>query len=324
MNDARPFPRRTALVLPLAAPARATPVLGGAARILVGVPPGSIPDLLARILAPTLAGHYAEQVTVENRPGAATRLAVEAVKAAAPDGRTILLSPHPALTLFPHVYPRTTRYDALVDFAAVASLGQAAFGLAVPASSPARDLGAFLDTARAQGGANFAPSVIGSPQHFIGLALGRAAGVSMNAVPYQGGVSMMPDLYAGRIDAVIAYLGLILPGVHGGQSRLLAVSGEARLAAAPGAPSFAESGFPGLPEGERFSLFLPARTPASLVAALEETALAACSLPAVREAKARIQLLPPVLGATETAASIAAERDRWGRIVRASGFTAEE
>src|SRR3954471_8808834 len=118
--------RRSTLSLALAAVVRhagAAPAFAQVARIIVGATPGSGTDLCARLLAEHLRNRYAPQVLVENRPGASTRLGIEAVKAAAPDGATMLVGPVPIMTLFPHVFPKTTRYDALVDFAPVATLG---------------------------------------------------------------------------------------------------------------------------------------------------------------------------------------------------------
>jgi tripartite-type tricarboxylate transporter receptor subunit TctC len=173
--------RRAALTLLLATAwprsGSAAPAVEGTARIVVGAAPGGGADILGRLLAEPLSGQYATQVIVLNRPGASSRLAAEAVKAAAPDGTTMLLGPMPMLTLFPHVLPRTTRYDTLADFTPVTMIGELAYGFVVQADHPARDLPGFIAWARDHPGASFAPPVLGAPQHMLGLAFARQAGI---------------------------------------------------------------------------------------------------------------------------------------------------
>jgi tripartite-type tricarboxylate transporter receptor subunit TctC len=153
--------RRAALSLAAtAAGARAVAAnlaLDRPARIVIGTPPGGGEDVLARLLVEALRDRYAPNVIVENRPGASNRVAVEAVKAAAPDGTTILQVPLPVMTLFPHIFPRTTRYDGAIDFVPVCTVATVTHGWVVRADHPAATLSAFLDWVRGQGGATFAP-----------------------------------------------------------------------------------------------------------------------------------------------------------------------
>jgi tripartite-type tricarboxylate transporter receptor subunit TctC len=159
--------RRGALSFATAAalirPATAAPTLDRPARIIVGSAPGGGSDIVARLMAEQLRGTYAPQVVVENRPGASTRLGVDAVKTATPDGTTILQTPMPVMSLFPHVFPKSTRYDALVDFIPVATIGELPYGLVVRADHPARHLPDFIEWGRGRGSATFAPPVPGAP-----------------------------------------------------------------------------------------------------------------------------------------------------------------
>lgn len=160
-------------------PGTAAPAVEGTTRIVVGAAPGGGADILGRLPAEPLSGRYATQVIVLNRPGASSRSAIEVVKAAPPDGTTVLLRPMPVLTLFPHVLPRTTRYDTLADFTPVTTIGGRAYGFAVQADHPARDLPGFIAWARDHPGASFAPPVLGAPQHMLGLAfVGRPGSAS--------------------------------------------------------------------------------------------------------------------------------------------------
>ena len=119
--------------------AGAQPAVDRLARIVVGAAPGGGTDTIARLLAEQLSGRYAPQVIVENRSGASSRLAAEAVKAAAPDGTTMLVCPLPVLALYPHVLPRTTRYDPLADFTPAATPDAAAAAETPAAEAPAAD-----------------------------------------------------------------------------------------------------------------------------------------------------------------------------------------
>src|SRR4051794_18489492 len=193
--------RRGALALGatafLARPALAATIIDRTAKIVIGLPPGAGMDVFARLLAEHLRGRYAPQVVVENRPGASVRLAVEAVKAAPPDGATMLMTPLTVMTLTPNAFPKTTRYDSLADFAPVATIGVSRFCWLVRTDHPARTLSEFWAWAKAKSGATFAPPVLGAPQHMIGRAVSRLSGGPLTAVSYCGSGPAMQDLYAG-------------------------------------------------------------------------------------------------------------------------------
>lgn len=315
----------TALVTPFIRAAHAGTTLDRTARIVVGLPPGGPYDALARLLAEQLRGRWAPQVIVENRPGASVRLAAEAVKAAPPDGTAILLTPLPVMTLTPVAMPRTTRYDPLADFAPVATVGVTRFTWLVRADHPAQDLTSFLAWARARGGATFAPPVVGAPQHLIGLAVARQAGVPLTAVSYRGVAPAMQDLLAGQIDSTIGVLGDGLPSVRGGRARMIAVSGTRRLESLPEVPTLAEAGFAGLPEDEATgAVLLPAGTPPALVATLHAAVAEAVAAPALRQSLAATETLPRVLAPAELAARMRADRAAYAELVRATGFNPEE
>ncbi len=319
--------RRLCLALPaalLALRAEANPVLDRQSRIIVGAAPGGGADLVARILAEHLSGRYAPQVIVENRPGASSRLGAEAVKAAAPDGTALLLCPMPVLALFPHVLPRTTRYHPLTDFTPAATVGELAYGLVVRRDHPAADLRGFIDWARAKGDVTFAPPVAGAPQHMLGLALLRTAGLNVTVVTYRASTLAMPDLVAGRLDSYMSHMAELAPQVRGGQARLLAVSSEARLPGFPDIATFAEQGFPQVTASEAFAVMLPAGALPAVVAAVNAAIADAVAQPAIRERLAQLQITPLVLSPAETGARLARDFAAWGPAVRASGFTPEE
>lgn len=321
------LPRRSILgLLPALGCSKALAVtpIDRTARIIVGAAPGGGTDTIARILAQHLSGRYAPQVIVENRPGASSRLGAEAVKAAPPDGTTMLLCPMPVLALFPHVLVRTTRYDPLADFTPVATVGELAYGLIVPRDHPAADLAAFVAWAREKGDVSFAPPVAGAPQHMLGLLLARAAQMNFTVITYRTTTVAVQDLIAGRLDSYMSHMAEVSPQVRAGHARLLAVTSERRLAGFPEVPTFAELGFPQMSAGEAFAVMLPARAPEPVVAALNAAIADAVAEPAVRERLLQMQMLPMVLSPADTASRLAREFEAWGPVVRASGFTPEE
>lgn len=293
------------------------------ARVLVGFAAGGPTDLVARLYADRLRPAYATAALVENRAGASGRLAVEAVRTAEPDGATLLMTPASVMTLQPHIFPREARHDALTDFVPVCTLCDFGFGLAVPASHPARSFAELIAWMRTQGGeVPFGSPGAGSGPHFVGDMVGRAIGVRMNHVPYRGAAPAVQDALGGRIPVVVAVLSDVVPH-HGQGLRVLAVSSRERLPRLPDVPTFAESGYPALTISEWMGLFLPARTPAPVVAALHQAVLAAAQTPEVRQALDRLEFLPTIDGPEAFAARIRRERDTWAVVVRESGFRPE-
>jgi tripartite-type tricarboxylate transporter receptor subunit TctC len=321
--------RRGALALSatafLARSALAATIIDRTAKIVIGLPPGAGMDVFARLLAEYLRGRYAPQVVVENRPGASVRLAVDFVKAAPPDGTTILMTPLTVMTLTPNAFPRTTRYDSLADFAPVATIGVSRFCWLVRADHPAAALPEFLAWAKVRGGATFAPPVLGAPQHLIGLAVSRLSGVPLTAVSYRGSGPALQDLYAGQIDAFIGVTGDGVPAARGGLARMLAVSGAPRLASMPEVPTLAEAGFPGLPQDEGTgAVLLPAGTSPALVDALHDAVAAAVEAPGLRERLATTEVTPLVLSPAALTARIRTELASYAQVVRDNGFNPEE
>jgi tripartite-type tricarboxylate transporter receptor subunit TctC len=323
-----PRPTRRAL---LAVPAALVlPRPGGAqpvqrpARIIVGFPAGGSSDIVARLYAERLRGQFAPQLVVESRTGAAGRIAVEAAKAAAPDGETILQTPASMLTLQPHVYPRQVRYDGLTDLIPVSTVVEFVFALVVPMAHPARDFASFVAWAKAQGEVPYATPGAGAAPHFLGVMLARAIGATMTHVPYRGAAPAVQDLIAGRIQAYIGVLGDVSPQ-HGQGLRILAVSSAQRHPRYPDLPSFAELGHPGLTRDEWFGMLLPARTPAPLVQALFEGVRRAAADPGLREALEKLEFLPVVSDSPAAFAErIRRERAEWAEVVRESGVQLDE
>ncbi|WP_135468152.1 tripartite tricarboxylate transporter substrate-binding protein [Crenalkalicoccus roseus] len=312
-----------ALAAGLARPAAAL-VIQRPGRTIVGFPAGGSSDVVARLYAERLRGVYAPQVLVENRTGAAGRIAVEAVKAAPPDGETWLQTPASMFTLQPHVFPRQVRYDALTDFAPVTTVATFPFALAVPANHPARDFQGFVAWARAQQDIPYASPAAGAAPHFMGVILARAIGARMTHVSYRGAAPAVQDLIGGRIQAFMGVLGDITP--HLGQGlRILAVSSERRNPRYPDFPTFAELGLGSLTKEEWFGVALPAGTPAPIVRGLYDALTRAAATPEMREALEKLDygaVTSPSPAAF--AERIRREREEWAAVVRDSGVQLED
>jgi tripartite-type tricarboxylate transporter receptor subunit TctC len=305
--------------------AQQAPTLDRVVRTVIGFPPGGSSDTVARIYAERLKGAYAPQVVVENRAGATGRLALEAVKAARPDGATLVQTPASMLTVYPHLYPRTLRYDALADFVPVTPVCTFPFALAVRADHPAKDFAGFVAWATRQDAAvPFASPAAGAVPHFVGVQMARALGLRLTHVPYRGGGPAIQAMLAGDIAMVLVVAGEITEFHRSGQARILAVSSPERMPRLPDLPTFAELGQPGLTAEEWFGVLLPAGTPEPVVDGLHRAIAAAAAAPELQDALARLEYRTATMAPRDFAARIRAERERWGPIVQESGFKPEE
>lgn len=321
--------RRAAIMLGAASGAAfardaAAQAVNRTARTIVGFPAGGSSDIVARLYAERLRGTYAPQVVVESRSGAAGRIAVEAVKAADPDGTTWLQTPASMLTLQPHIFPREVRYDALTDFIPISTVVTFPFAFAVPMNHPARTLEQWATWARAQSGdVPWASPAAGAAPHFMGLQFARALNLRMTHVSYRGAVPAVQDVIAGRIAAFIGVLGDVSPQ-NGTGLRLLAVSSAQRNPRFPDVPTFAEQGRADMTKDEWFGVLLPLGTPAPIVAAFHQAIVQASQHPELRAAMERLEFSPTVSARpADFAALIRRERDEYGPIVRDSGFQPE-
>lgn len=289
--------------------------------LMLGFPPGGALDVAARQLAEALRGQGYSTI-VENKPGAAGRIALDALKRAKPDGETVVMSPAGPFTMYPHFF-KNLRYDPQRDFTPIAPVCSFSFGVAVGAGHPARTLAEFIAWAKTNP-ASYATPGLGTPMHFIGALLARAASVSLTHVPYRGGSQLIPDVMEGRVSSGIGVTANLLPQHTTGKLRLLATTGPARLPQAPDVPTFGELGFAELVVTEWFGIFGPAGMEASVVGRMNADIARAVDAPETMVAFARAGFTPDKASPQAFAERIKLESEHWGPVIKATGHTAEE
>jgi len=302
------------------APAMAQDKIDKPVKILVGFAAGGTADIIARVVAEKMTASLGQPVLVENRPGAIGRIVADAVKAAPPDGSTIMVMPIGPMAVVPHVYKDIT-YDPIKDFTPVAIGATFQFAFAASPKSGAKTWPEFVAWAKANPGkADYATSGAGSLPHFFGVLLGRGIGVEMVHVPYKGSAAYTSDLIGGQVSGAIDALADLTELHRANKVKILASSGAKRSTALPDVPTFTELGVTGVEAMGWFGFFAPPKTPKPIVDALNKAINTALQSPDVA-AKLSGLGMDPATGTPEQFGKIVADDyAKWGPIVKASGF----
>jgi tripartite-type tricarboxylate transporter receptor subunit TctC len=291
-------------------------------RIVLGLPAGATADTVTRLISEKMRISLNRPVVVENKPGAGGMVANLAVKAAAPDGNTLLMTPLATMVVFAHSYPKLD-YDPFKDYAPVAHIASFPLAFGVGPNVPAMTLSEYVTLAKTGGiYANFSSAAAGSLPHFFGILFSRAAGVQLTHVPYKGPASVLQALVAGEIPAAVLPISDLGALAQAGKGRILATSGAKRAPQYPDVPTFKESGYD--IEGLAwYALFAPAGTPRDVIDRLATAATAAVQQADVKQRIEPLGLEATGLGPSELAAIHKADYDKWGPVIRASGFKAD-
>ena len=320
-----------ALSLPLITPWAAWAQTAGLpieqVKIVNGFPAGGTADATSRRIGDKMAGTPLSKnaAVVENKTGAAGRIAIDTVKNGPADGSSLLLTPYSMMAIYPHIY-KTLSYDPFKDFAPVCMASSMSHGLAVGPMVPAsvktvKDFVAWCKANPKQ--ANYGSPAAGSTPHFLGALLSLETGVEIQHVAYRGSVPGVTDVIGGQLAAMLTPHGDFLANHRAGKIRILATSGKKRSPFVPEVPTFAEQGFPALTAEEWFGFFAPAKTPANVVNAANGVINLAIKDKGLLDAWA-IQGLTPLGGsADEMAKDLRRQFEYWGPIVKRIGFTAE-
>ena len=293
--------------------------------ILCSGPAGSIPDIVARLVAEQLSGRDGPRAVVDNRPGAAGQIAVNALKLARPDGRTLLLAQGAIATVYPSLYTKLG-YDPALDLRPVSLAGEMTLGLAVgPAVPPTvTNVQELVDWMRRNPGlANVGSPGTGTLPHLLEAMLFRAAGVDWQHVVYGGGPPALVALLGGQIAVLVLPEGLLRQHRAAGRLRVLATSGTQRSSYLPDVASLVEQGYRDLVVREWFAFFMSGRVPPAAVESASRTLGAAIAQPALVAAFAESGMVAVASTPSVLAARIVAEQRYWEPVIRGGNIRAD-
>ena len=289
-------------------------------RIVVGFPPGTAPDVSARILAAKFANSWNVPVTVENITGAGSNIATERVANSSADGYTLLMGGNSALVVSPSLYDKLP-YDPVKDFAPISQIFVAVNILTVHPNVPANTLPELVALAKAQPGKlTYGHAGIGTSQHLAGELFKYMAHVEIQPVAYRGSTAVVPDLLAGRVTMFFGNVVNVMPLIRDGKLRAFAVTSLKRSVVAPDLPTLAESGFPGFEAVPWFGLMAPSGTPPEVIDKIYRETVKDLAMPEVRKAMGEQGL--DIIGnsPTEFAAVLAKEIPAWAKVIKETGI----
>jgi tripartite-type tricarboxylate transporter receptor subunit TctC len=290
-------------------------------RLIIGVAPGSAPDILGRLLAQWLSERLDQPFIVENRPGGGGNIAIEAVVKAPADGYTLLLVTIQSAvnaTLYEKL-----NYNFIRDIAPVVSISRQTLALAVTPSFPAKTVSEFIAYAKANPGKlSMASPGNGSTNHVAGELFKMMAGVDMVHVPYRGGAPALTDLIGGQVQVMFADLTSSMEYVRTGKLRALAVSTASRSDALPDIPPLADF-LPGYEASGWFGIGAPKNTPAEFVEKLNKEINAGLADPKLKARVAELGASVFPGSPTDFGKLIADETEKWAKVVKFAGLKAD-
>ena len=292
----------------------------GTVRILVGFPPGGATDVVARILGEKLRVIMNQPVIVENKPGAGGMIATQQLKAASPDGSTIMLTIDHSHVIIPLTF-KSPGYDPLRDFTALAGVASyynvMALSSTIPAKTPA-EFGAWLKAN--PGKANYGIPAVGSVPQFAGLLVGQSLGTPMVAIPYKGGAPLVQDLLGGQVPAAFLSLTESIEHHRSGKMHVMAVSGTSRAKSAPDIPTFQELGIKGVDKNPWLAFFGPKGMQTEFMDRFGRAVSTALADPEVVEKLSKLGNVATYANSTQLQEWVTSATSHWGPVIKASGF----
>lgn len=307
-----------ALVLPVAAQDYPNKPI----RFVVPAPPGSGPDVDVRQMAPRLGQLLGTTVVVENRPGAAARIATEAVVKSPADGYTFLVATPTAMITGPLLYSNLP-YDAKRDLTPVSLISTTAFALTVNAAVPAKTAGEYAALAKSNPSyANVGDIGVGAATHLAGEWFSSVAGANLKFIHYNTSTPYN-DLISGQISGILEAVLPVFGNVKAGRLKVLAISGKNRYPQLPDVPTFTEAGYPTYDPLVWIGLLAPAGTPPAIVNKVSAAVAQVARVPEI--VAQRREAFSESVGSTpaEFAAFLDAERLKWGAVVKQAGVKIE-
>jgi len=292
-------------------------------RLIVPYPPGGSVSNVAQILGQKLTERWGQAVIVDHRPGGSTIIGTDALAKSSPDGYTLMLTTN-AHVINPSLFSKLP-YDSTKDFAPVATVIGSEFILVVSPSVPANNLQELIALAKAEPGRlNYASTGNGSPNHLAAELLNVMTGIQTTHVPYKGSGQVLPALLGGEVQLYFVPPSNVIGFIASGKLKGIAVSGDARTAAIPSIPTFAEAGLPGLEVQVWFGMFAPAGTPREIVDKLSSEIGRVLAMPEINEKLLNQGLNPLVSTSDQFGARIAREIPRFSKLVKVAGIKVED
>jgi len=293
-------------------------------RIVVPFPAGGTSDILTRLIGSKMAENWKQQVLPDNRPGANGNIGADMVARSAPDGHTLVLMDVGNLAISPSVFPKMP-FDIIRDFAPVTVVSYSPHILATHPSMPAKTVREIVALAKARPGKlNYATGLGGAP-HMAGMLFAHRTGIKWVDVPTKGGFANILIVTTGEADLLFNGMLATLPHTKSGRLRLIAVSSDKRFPTLPDTPVVAETpGLEGFVTGSWQGVLAPSKTPPEIVAKLQTEISRIITTPDIKE-KLSSQGADPIGNSpAEMAKWLAAEKDRWAKLIRATGFRLEQ
>jgi len=314
------FSPAAALFLAVSAHAQTYPA--GPVRIVVPFPPGGGNDSMGRILAQKLTESFGKQFVVDNRGGANGMVGSELVAKAPKDGYTLMVNGANFVTS-PSLYAKPT-YDPIRQFDPISLLAIAPNVLVVHPSVPAKNVKELIALAKAKPKQiNFAGSGSGSTPHLAGELFKTMTGTQMMHVPYRGTGPAITGLLSGEVESMFMPALAAVPLINSGRVRAIAVTSRNRLPALPSLPTVSESGLKGYESSQWYGLLAPAGTPAEILNVLSSHTMKAMQTEDMKQRMAEAGSI--AVGSTRDALAkhLAAELEKWAKVIKASGATAD-
>jgi tripartite-type tricarboxylate transporter receptor subunit TctC len=307
------------LCLAVSAPAQTYP--SRPVRIIIPLSSGGTTDVPGRIVAQRLSESLGQQFFVENRPGAGGIIGADAVAKAKPDGYTLLLTATPHV-ITPGLY-KSMPYNAVTDFAPVTRIASGPYVLVVHPSLGVNSIRELVALAKAQPGKiDFASSGNGSAQHLVGALFASMAGVNINHVPYKGSGPATADMISGIVKLGFPGTPIAIPHLKAGRLKALGVTTSRRSAQLPDVPTIAEAGVPGYEAIVWVGLLAPLATPREIINRLNAEIVKMLRQPEVEQLLQASGVDPTPTTPEEFGAYVKSEFDKWQKVVKESGATA--
>ena len=290
-------------------------------KVLISVPPGGTMDVLTRAIAASVKDTLGT-VILDHKSGANGNIAMEIVKAAEPDGHTLLLGTMSMLAMNPHAY-KEFRVDVFKDFEPITLASRFELAVCVHPSVPAKNITELLAWFKANPSkASMASYGAGTPAHFLIELLAAQSGIKIQHIPYRGATQAMQDLIGGQVLASFSTVGQVVAAYHDKRLNILATTGTKRSPFLPSLPTLVESGFPKLTASAWFSFLAPKGTPKPIIEKINIAFNKALQSREVRGQLLSNGMYPEGSTPAELAKAMRDDYDYWGRASKMINFTA--